>query len=226
MKKMMTLALLLAVGTASNAQNVDTKKVNELVVKKDFIGAITELNSIKRQIQELASAELQKAFPKSVGEFVLKPAEAMRSDMSGGLSLQLIYEKPSEKPRGGAADSSGAMAGAAMPMSAPPIPGMGGDGNSITVSLSTNVSGAFELMNAHSGGEQPMTGSGAPASEAIRIKGYRALIKNDQYIGPSGQLLVGGAFIDVRATGQKDTKNVRALLEAIDCNLLKSVVWE
>jgi len=222
-KNIIALYLILAFAASASAQSVDTKKVNDLVAKKDFVAAISELNSLKKQVQELASAELQTAFPKSVGEFTLKPAEPMRSDMSGGLSLQLVYAKPTPQAKEGARDSSTAMA--AMAASAPPMPGMGGDGNSFTVSVSTNVSMAFELMNAHSGGEgQPAMGDGT--SEALRVKGYRALVKNTPHSGPTAQMLVGGAFIDVRAMGQKDDKIVRSFLEAINTDKLKSIVGE
>lgn len=212
---------MLAFGSTSFAQTIDTKKVNDLVVKKDFVGALSEVNNLRKQIQEFASTELLKAFPKSVGEFALQPADPMRSDMMGGLSMQLTYSKQPETPKGGTQDTTPKdPALMAMPMA-----GMGGDGSSLILSMSTNPSMATELMGAHSGGE-PMMGMGGGTSEPIRIKGYRALLKFDQYSGAIGQMIVGGAFVEVRAMGQKDTKTVKILLESIDTDKLKAIAGE
>lgn len=219
MKNTVALLLMLAFAGGSFAQTIDTKKVNDLVAKKDYMAAITEVNNLRKQVMELASTELRKAFPNAVGEFAVQPNEQMQGDMMGGLSLQLTYAKPPKEKEKGANDtvpSDPAMMA---------MPGMGGDGNAMNLNLSTNLSMAYELMNAHSGAEQ-MPGMGEGTSEPLRIKGYRALLKQDQYSGAVGQMIVGGAFIEVRAMGMKDTKSVRSLLEAIDTDKLKSIVGE
>lgn len=218
-KNTIRLTLILAFAASASAQSVDTKKVNDLVAKKDYVAALAEVNNLKKQVMGLASAELRKAFPNAVGEFAVQPNEQMQGDMMGGLSLQMTYAKPPKEKEKSANDSV-PMDPAMMAMQ-----GTGGDGNAMNLNLSTNLSMAFELMNAHSGAEQ-LPGMGETALEPLRIKGYRALLKNDQYSGAVGQMIVGGAFIEIRAMGMKDTKTVRALLEAIDTDKLKSIVGE
>jgi len=219
-KNTVALSLMLAFAGFSSAQTVDTKKMNDLVAKKDYLGAITEANNLKKQVMGLASAELKKAFPNVVGEFAAQPNEQVQGDMMGGLSLQITYAKPpKEKSAKDSVPGGPAMIGM------PGMPGMGGDGNAMNLNLSTNLSMAFELMNAHSGAEQ-MPGMGEGSSEPLRIKGYRALLKQDQFSGAVGQMIVGGAFIEVRAMGMKDTKTVKSLLEAIDTEKLKGIVGE
>lgn len=218
-KYTIALSLMLAFAASTSAQSVDTKKVNDLIAKKDYVAALAEVNNLKKQVMGLASAELRKAFPSSVGEFAVQPNEQIQGDMMGGLSLQLTYTKP-PKENDKTKNDSVPMDPARMAM-----PGMASDGNAMNLNLSTNLSMAFELMNAHSGAEQ-MPGMGESTSEPLRIKGYRVLLKNDQYSGAVGQMIVGGAFIEIRAMGMKDTKTVRALLEAIDTDKLKSLVGE
>lgn len=226
MKQYFLIAALTTMAWAGFAQGIETTKLTELVKQKNYVNAIQELNAMKKTIQELAAAELQKAFPAKVGEYALEPTSGSTSEMGGGLNLSLTYKKPELAKPASAPDPMGQdpnmMAGMMPGMTT--APGMATMSNALQLTVSTNLMMANEVLMAHGGEDMGMVGMGV--SEPIRIKGFRALLKHDEFSGASGQMIVGGAFVRVSMSGAKDTNTVKALLEAIDAEKLKAMVGE
>lgn len=235
MKNLALVSLLLTSGFLVTAQTVDTKKINENVSQKNYIGALNEVNNVKKQIQKLATADLLLALPKTIGEYVLQPVAPTGSDVTASLSLQVSYVRPQDPNK--TMTSTSATAGTAMPSPMTPMtPGTvlmpgpnaigltGESANSIVVLISGNMNLANMLMMAHSGDE--MSTMGQDLGEPIRIKGYRALLKMDPYSGATSQMVVGASFVQAIGKGEKDTNLVKSFLEQVDCDKLKAVFGE
>lgn len=226
MKYSIVLGLLCVTGFYVSAQNVDTKKVNEQLAKKDFVSALKEWSVVKKQIQDLASAELMKALPAAIGEFKQKPSDSRgMMDAQGGMSVTAYFEKANkEESKPDATTNNDGSANRDMPDRIGMMPGQS---PGMQVTISTNLMMATEVVQAHSPQEGMDMSMGRQGTfEAVRIKGFRAFLRSDQYSGSSGQMIVGGAFVKVEGRGTTDLAAIKSALEAIDCDKLKTIVGE
>jgi hypothetical protein len=205
----------------SHAQTLDTRKVNDQLAKKDYVGALREWAAVKRELQQLATAELMKALPQAVGELKINASPNQQGDAQGGITLMVLYmAPPKEAPATDPAQrSEDAMDPRAMM-------GMPGAQPSIQLTVTTNLMMANEVIMAHGSDDSNMRGGDGSMAVPLRIKGYRALMRTDRNMGTTGQMIVGGAYIRAEGRGMTDDKAVTALLNTIDTDLLKRTVGE
>lgn len=232
MKKSLLFAAISFTVASASAQTLDTKKLTDNVTQKNYVAALNEVNLIKKKISDLAAAELLKAFPQKFGEYQQQPSNRLGGDMMGGIGLNIIYAKPAKEVAAETAQPAqpvitpdNKQPGQLLTPAAPAMPGMmGGQEDELYVTVTNNLNLAHEVSGAHSGEEYTPMG-GIPA-EPVRIKGYRALLKNDPYSGPTAQIIIGATFVEVKDRKGTDTKRVAQFLENVDIEKLKSIFGE
>jgi len=221
MKAFIFLFFMALATFSSFAQTIDTKKVNDQLAKKDYVGAMREWASVKRELQELASAELRKVIPQSVGELKLQPSANQQADSQGGLTLMVQYQAPpKDNPNAAPAKPDADAMDPRMMM------GMPGAQPSIQLTITTNLMMANEVIMAHGSEDNAMRGGDGSKAEPIRIKGFRAMLRSNRGMGTTGQMIVGGAYLRAEGRGMQDSKAVLDLLNAIDTEQLKRIVGE
>lgn len=221
MKRLISIALLSLIIGPALGQTVNTKKVDELLLKKDYMGAMREWSGVKRQLQDLASAELLKVIPPTVGELKLQPTDSRQTDTQGGITLMVTYQATSKS--GAATDAAQKGPEGLDPRMRMSMPG---GQESIQLTITTNLMMASEVSMAHTGDNNTQRGGDSGQSETLRIKGYRAIMRIDRNMGTTGQMIVGGAYIRAEGRGMKDSAPVMDLLNAIDTEQLKRIVGE
>jgi hypothetical protein len=160
-------------------------------------------------------------------------AESMGGQMMGGMSVSRNYQKPtSEAETNGDApegdmDSPEMMNAMNMPMDQMVQQQM------LRVEVTTNMMMASEVQMAHS---EPET-SGNQNVKAIRIKGYRAIVRTESMnMGAGGEgeaqttiiedakVIVGGALVSVNANGMDKPGVAEAFLNEVDFDKLIQLV--
>lgn len=220
-KSYISLIFLILALAPAVAQTIDTKKVNDLLAKRDYIGAMREWAAVKRELQAIASAELKKVIPQAVGELKLQANVEQQADVQGGLTLTVLYLSPPQEalstdPSRSDSDGRDLRMIMGMPSAQP----------SIQLTVTTNLMIANEVIMAHGTENNAMRNGDGSKSEAIRIKGFRALLRTDPDLGTTAQMIVGGAYIRAEGRGMKDSKAVMDLLNSIDTEQLKKIVGE
>lgn len=218
-RTVLTVIGICGITTLIHAQQEELKSATANIEKKDYIAALDDLTRAKKKVNDLMNAQLSAVLPAKFGEFAMSN-DAMNYGMEGqGLSLSKTYRKAVEEANN---DGDRGMDATSMLANQPA---------EIRVQITTNMMMASEVMNAHSMADQGMTNAG---TEAIRVKGYRALVKSssNQGMGMPGveqrkteeaNAIVGGAFIQVTAQGL-DEGQAKAFLELIDFEKLIGLV--
>jgi len=232
MKKSLLFAAISFTVASATAQTLDTKKLTDNVTQKNYVAALNEVNVIKKKISDMATAELLKAFPQKFAEYEQQPITRLGGDMMGGIGLNITYAKPAKPAAAAAAEPAQTIItpdtkqpGQVLTPATPPMPGMmEGNEDELYVTVTNNLNLAHEVVSAHSGEE--FTPMGGIPAEPVRIKGYRALLKNAPFSGPTAQIIIGATFVEVQDRKGTDTKRAAQFLENIDIEKLKSIFGE
>ncbi|MFM1876787.1 MAG: hypothetical protein RL266_2524 [Bacteroidota bacterium] len=218
-KTVLTVICVVGMATMTYAQQEELKSATANIEKKDYIAALDDLTKAKKKVNDLMNAQISDVLPAKFGEFAMSN-DAMNYGMEGqGLSFSKTYRKPVEE----ASNESDRGMDATTMMAIQPA--------EIRVLITTNMMMASEVMNAHSMADQGMANAG---TEAIRVKGYRALVKLrsnegmgmpgvDQVKTEEAHAIVGGAFVQVTAQGLEEGQ-AKAFLELIDFEKLVGLV--
>jgi hypothetical protein len=230
-KTVLSTFAILALSTAIFAQQAELKSAQANLEKKNYIAAIDDLNKAKTVVTKLISDNLASVLPAKFGEFEMKDNDS--GGGMGGVSVNRVYKKPAPaKPEPSGGIEEGGNRDMNQGMIDPKM--MMGYQEQISVQITTNMSMAREVMNAHAMSEDGM-GNGQSNVKPIRAKGYRAIIRTsgnegDPMMGGSkmetAQAIVGGAFVSVEARGLKEVGQAEKLLNLIDFEKLKGIVGE
>lgn len=220
MKKIVFTAMaFLGLFTMTFAQQDDLKAAAASLEKKDYIAALDAITKAKKAISDLMADNLASVLPAKFDEYVMEKDPNSRGMDMGGVSVVRVYRKP--KPAAAAsADKAGASDQAMAPTSPDPMMMMGGQ-EEIRVEITTNMMMANEVMNAHSASDNGAAAMAGAETKVYRVKGYRAISRGSGGAGSTGmgmsaseqaQVIVGGAFISVSASGLKGKRSGREIL--------------
>lgn len=234
MKKstILTLTLILTVNIGAMAQKEELKAASEKIDAKDYVSALANISAAKKKVEQLVGDQLGSVLPKKFGEFEMVEGESMGGQMMGGMSVSKNYQKPAAEPRTdsgapeGDMDSPENMDAMNMPMDQMMQQQM------LRVEVTTNMMMASEVQMAHSEPES----SGNQNVKAIRIKGYRAMVRTEsmnmgagdegegQTIMEDAKVIVGGALVSVNANGMDKPGVAEAFLNEVDFDKLIQLV--
>lgn len=211
--------------TVSMGQEAEIKSASANLEKKDYVAAMDDLSKARKAIGKLITDNLATVLPAKLGEYEMDKVEARNESGMSGVSLNRVYRKP--EPQNQQAENM--------------EPNMMGDmirggGEQVTVQISTNMLMANEVLSAHSMADEG--GSGGPTTQAIRVKGYRAITKSygGENAGGSSmpgmsmsstdvaQAVVGAAFVSVEVRGAKEKGLAEKFLNELDLEKLISFV--
>ncbi|TNF31183.1 MAG: hypothetical protein EP314_00990 [Bacteroidetes bacterium] len=221
MKRVVIIASLIGgLGYSAFAQQEELRSATTKLEKKDYVGALDDLGKARKAITKLVSDNLASVLPAKFGEFEMQTDEFGGMMEMGGVSVNKTYRKPSSTGQAGEGRSTNDPAMMAEPMM---------QTEQITVTITTNMMSAGEVMSAHSMQENGMA---SDQVKPIRVKGYRAITKEFGGMGAEAmspkmeqaQAIVGGAFVSVDVQGGKEPGQALKLLETIDFDKLISIV--
>ena len=210
------------------AQQEELKSAASNIEGKDYIAALEDISKAKKKVSDLMTAQLASVLPQKFGEFEMAKNNEAGYGMEGqGVSMNKVYRKPKQKTQ--SSEEEGAeMMDMGMSM---------GNEPELRVQITTNMMMANEVQMAHSMSEEGMgmDGMSGQKTEALRVKGYRAIVKTysneggDEMMGDMEQqnreeahAIVGGAFIMITAQGLEG--KAKAFLEQIDFEKLVGIV--
>lgn len=242
MKKAFVFAILLGgFSTAAFAQSEELKSAQTNIESKNYIKALEDISKAKKAVSKLVSDNLASVLPAEFEGYKMTEDDGNDMGMSGGISVNKTYRKPVEKKEEAPAESNegeGAEGStpdpADMNMPDPSMMDMGMESQEpeFNVMITTDMMMAGEVSAAHSSSEGGYT---QERVEAIRIKGYRAVIRksvenNDSMMGEQQssetvQVIVGGAFITVEARGT-EAGQAEKFAGLIDFVKLKTMIGE
>lgn len=225
-KTLLSLAGVVFISTALFAQQEELKSAATNLEKKDYIAALEDISKAKKKVDGLMQAQLSEVLPAKFGEFEMSK-EDVGNMMGGGAGVGIykVYKTP--KPE--TAESSGEM-------DDPSMMDMGEMEPTISVEITTDMMSASDVMNAHSSSEN---GGGYPGVTALRVKGYRAIVRTEENdngmesqegeeqqktVREEAHAIVGGAFVRVTAEGLSETGKAQVLLEQVDFEKLIGIV--
>ncbi len=214
------------------AQQEELKSAAANIESKNYIAALDNISKAKKKVNDLMTAQLASVLPQKFGEYEMAKDSDMGYGMEGqGVTMNKVYRKPKPKVEGSENGDDMMDMGMGMPM---------GNEEEIRVQVTTNMMMANEVQMAHSMSEQDMGMGGMEGqkTEALRIKGYRAMVKTfsnqpdpamqgmegaEQPKREEAHAIVGGAFIMINTQGLEDGK-AKAFLEQVDFEKLVGIV--
>jgi len=223
-KTILTVATICTTAAFSVGQEAEIKSASANLEKKDYVAAMDDLSKARKAIGKLITDNLATVLPAKLGEYEMDKVEARNEAGMTGVSINRVYRKP--EPEGQATENK-----------EPNLMGdmMRGGGEQVTVQVTTNMMMANEVLSAHSMADE---GGGSSTVQAIRVKGYRAIIKSyggENQGGSSmpgmgmqstevAQAVVGAAFVSVEVRGAKEKGLAEKYLSQIDLEKLISFV--
>ena len=216
------------------AQQEELKSAAANIESKNFIAALDNISKAKKKVNDLMIAQLASVLPQKFGEYEMAKDSDMGYGMEGqGVTMNKVYRKPKPKVEGEENGDGMMDMGMGMPT---------GNEEEIRIQVTTNMMMANEVQMAHSMSEQDMGMGGMEGqeTEALRVKGYRAMVKtfsnnSEGMEGTEGMesmqqpkreeahAIVGAAFIMINTQGLEDGK-AKAFLEQIDFEKLVGIV--
>ena len=239
MKKVfLSLSIVIGIVAMGFGQQDELKSAGVNIEKKEYIAALDDLNKAKKKVTGLMTDQLSSVLPAKFGDLEIQENSYNSGGYGQGVSVNKTYVKPKPavveetKTDNGPAEPTGMIMPTSMDQASMQAQ------ERITVEITTNMMMANEVMNAHAASENAMGGG-----KAIRVKGYRALLKSSKMgggpvggspaangLGESGQeeahAIVGAAFIRVTASGMEEKGQAEKFLATIDFDKLKGIVGE
>lgn len=225
-KTILTVAITCASSAFSVGQEAEIKSATSNLEKKDYVAAMDDLSKARKAIGKLMTDNMATVLPAKLDEYEMDKVEARNEAGMTGVSVNRVYRKP--EPEGQTPENK-----------EPSIMGdmMRGGGEEVNVQITTNMMMANEVLSAHSMSDEGGGGTGS-TTQAVRVKGYRALLKSygGDASGSSGmpgmsmpstevaQAVVGAAFVSVEVRGAKEKGLAEKFLNQIDLEKLISFV--
>ncbi len=219
---LLTIAAVIGIASAGFSQQEELKSAGANIESKNYIAALDDLNKAKKKVSDLMTNQLATVLPKKFGEFEMQD-DGGHGSHGQGASLNKTYMKPEPEVKNEVADPDDGMP----ELDAGMDPSMMGERERLSVTITTNMMMANEVMNAHSRSED---GRSDGRAKPIRVKGFRATVRTEEFRGMGRSeevhVIVGGAFIKVEMRGVKEFGQAEKFLELIDFDKLKSIVGE